>query len=202
MITIKKQILEISLKYNLCHISSCLSCVEILWDIYSQHPNDIVILSNGHAGVALYCVIEHFFGISAEDLFLKHGVHPGYDPENKIYCSTGSLGCGLPIAIGYAITGKPTHCIISDGECAEGSIWESLSFIEEYNIPIDVYVNMNGFAAYKEIHQNNLTNKLKLFYPKIKIYRTFNHPFPNTLDAHYAKIKNEEDRFYYEKNIR
>jgi transketolase len=175
--------------------------VEILWDIYSKHPNDVVILSNGHAGLALYCTIEHFFGINAESLLLKHGIHPCYDPENKIYCSTGSLGCGLPIAIGYAIAGRSTHCIISDGECAEGSVWESLSFIEEHNIPIEVCVNMNGFAAYKEVNRKQLSEKLMLFYPKIKIYLTSNDPFPNTIGAHYTKM-NKEEKVSYEKNIR
>ena len=200
MISIKKRILEISFRHGLCHIGSCLSCVEILWNIYSQHPNDVVILSNGHAGLALYCMIERFFGIDAEGLLLKHGIHPCYDLESKIYCSTGSLGCGLPIAIGYAIAGKPTHCIISDGECAEGSIWESLSFIEEYKIPIQLYVNMNGVAACKEVNKNILTEKLRLFCPKIQIYQTSNHPLPDTIAAHYIKM-NQEEKNFYEKNI-
>jgi transketolase N-terminal domain/subunit len=193
--------LELSFKYGLGHIGSCLSCVEILWEIYTNYPDDIVILSNGHAGVALYCALEYFFGIEAEQLLVKHGIHPRYDPDNKIYCTTGSLGCGLPVAIGYALAGKSTHCIISDGECTEGSIWESLAFIKQHNVPIKVYVNMNGLAAYQTIDKDYLTERLIAFYPEIKIYQTSNYPFPNTVTAHYVTIKSEEELAIYEKNL-
>jgi transketolase len=191
---IKKRILEISYKHKLCHLGSCFSCLPIIYDIYNEHRDDIVVLSNGHAGVALYCVLEHFFGIDAEKLLEKHGIHPCYDPDNKIYCSTGSLGCGLPIAIGYAVAGNPTHCIISDGECAEGSIWESLSFVQEHQIPINVYVNVNGFGAYRIVDQALLTTRLKAFYPKIRICYTSNSPFPDDLKAHYQVMSEEQYR--------
>jgi transketolase N-terminal domain/subunit len=65
--------------------------------------DDIFILSSGHAALALYVCIEKYHGKDAEVLFLKHGGHPHRDEENYIYCSTGSLGLGLPIALGRAV---------------------------------------------------------------------------------------------------
>ena len=111
--------------------------------------DDIFILSSGHASLAMYVCIEKYYGINAEMLFEKHGGHPHRDEENKIYCSTGSLGLGLPIALGRALANRTRKVwvLISDGEAAEGSIWESLKTIQELGIDnIEVFVNTNGVS--------------------------------------------------------
>ena len=134
---LKKRIIEIAFKHKLSHLGSYLSSVEIVDEIYSKmKKDDIFILSSGHASLAMYVCIEKYFGIDAEMLFLKHGGHPHRDEENKIYCSTGSLGLGLPIALGRALSNpnRKVWVLISDGEAAEGSIWESLKTIQELNI--------------------------------------------------------------------
>ena len=103
-------------------------------------------------------------------MFIKHGGHPHRDEQNKIYCSTGSLGLGITIAVGRAIADptKQIHTLISDGECAEGSVWESLKTIKEQNISnIHVHVNINGLAAYREVDITYLTQRLKAFLPNI-----------------------------------
>ena len=85
--------------------------------------------------------------------------------------------------------------LISDGECAEGSIWESLRFIEENNIKnIKVYVNINGYAAYDAVDEKYLSDRLKVFYPNINlVYTTVNHfHFLKGLNAHYH-VMSEED---------
>ena len=61
---------------------------------------------------------------------------------------------GLPIALGRALANpsRKVWVLISDGEAAEGSVWESLKTIEELDIKnIEVYVNINGLCAYKEV---------------------------------------------------
>ena len=115
------------------------------------------------------------------------------DEENKIYCSTGSLGSGLPIAVGRALANpnKKVFVTISDGECAEGSVWEALRFINDYGVEnIEVHVNANGWACYDSIDLDRLEKRLKSFLPKINFHRTSVEIFPflTGLSAHYIKL--------------
>jgi len=90
---------------------------------------------------------------------------------------------------------KTVYCLISDGECAEGSIWESLKFIEENNIKnIQVYVNVNGYCAYDQVDTQYLVRRLKSFLPSINIVDTTvnKYPFLKGINAHYH-IMNEDD---------
>jgi len=58
-----KRLLDISYENQLHHLGSYFSCIETIDDIYKQmNANDIFILSNGHAAVALYVVLEKHFG--------------------------------------------------------------------------------------------------------------------------------------------
>ena len=189
--SLKKRILEISYKNKLSHLGSYFSSVDIVDNIYSQmKEDDIFILSCGHASLALYVCNEKYFGINAEDIFNKHGGHPHHNEEDKIHCSTGSLGLGITIGVGRAIANKEriVHVLISDGECAEGSVWESLKTIKEQSISnIVIHVNINGYAAYMEVDQQYLVERLKAFLPEIKIYYTDVEclPFLKGLNAHY-----------------
>ena len=156
----RERILEISKKHNLSHLGSCVSMVEILEAIYKvKKPNEPLVLSNGHAGLALYCALEKYEGKNAEELFEKHGVHPNRDEENGIWCSTGSLGMGVTIAVGMALADRTrdVYCTISDGECAEGSIWESFRIAQEQQLTnLKIYLNMNGWSAYRETNKDLL----------------------------------------------
>ena len=195
---LKKRILEIAYKHKLSHLGSYLSAVDIIDEIYSKKDkDDIFILSSGHAALALYAVIEKYEGHDAEKLFIKHGGHPHLREVDGIYCSTGSLGMGLLVAIGRALANphKKVYCLISDGECAEGSIWEGLKFIYEHNLKnIEVYVNINGYAAYDSVDVEYLSKRLTTFLPQINlVYTKVNHfDFLNGLNAHYH-IMNEKD---------
>ena len=195
---IEKRIVDITYQEKLCHLSSCLSAWPIIHEIYNiKKEDDVFILSNGHAGLALYCELEFRYGIDPVMLLHKHGIHPGKDLENKLYCSTGSLGSGLPIAVGHALANKDksVYCMISDGECAEGSIWESLAFINKQKLNnIHVYVNINGMGAYEYIDVENLSNRLKAFLPTInlRISVPIDLGFTKGLESHYHIIKPEE----------
>lgn len=197
MVNLKKRIAEIAYKNKLGHLGSYLSSVEIVDEIYSKmNKDDIFILSSGHASLAMYVCIEKHFGIDAEMLFLKHGGHPHRDEENKIHCSTGSLGLGLPIALGRALANpnRKVWVLVSDGEAAEGSIWESLKTIQELNINnIEVFVNINGLCAYKEVDMDYMTTRLKAFLPRIELrYTTVEqYPFLKGLNAHYHVMSEE-----------
>jgi len=198
MVDLKKRILEIAYKHKLGHLGSYLSAAGIVDEIYeNKNPDDIFILSSGHAALALYAALEKYEGKDAEELFLKHGGHPHRDEENGIYCSTGSLGLGITVAVGRALANKnrKVHVLISDGESAEGSVWEALRFIKESNLPnIEVYVNVNGYAAYDKVDVKYLVDRLKVFLPTINIrYTSVNqYPFLRGLNAHYH-VMSEQD---------
>jgi len=200
--TLHNRLIDISFKNKLSHLSSCITSLPIIYDIYKKKKEeDIFILSNGHAGLALYVVLEHFYRFNAEDLLHTHGVHPNIDTEHKIYCSTGSLGLGLPVGIGYAISNltRKIYVLISDGEAKEGSIWESLNFIDTKQITnIEVNVNVNGYSAYDIIDQDNITRKLKSFLNNIVIHYTNLTKFPLLdnmgIESHYYILKTEDER--------
>ena len=195
---LKKRLIDITFQEKLSHLSSCLSSLPIIKEIYEQKKDDeIFILSNGHAGLALYCVLEDKYGIDPVMLLHKHGIHPGKDLENKLYCSTGSLGSGLPIAVGHALADrtKKVWCLISDGECAEGSIWESLAFIKNKNIVnLQVYVNINGVCAYEYVDKAYLIDRLKSFLPSINIRESEipRYDFAQGILAHYYVLTQKD----------
>lgn len=203
---LKKRIIEISYKNKLSHLGSCLTAVDIIEEIYqSKKDNEPFILSQGHAGLALYVVLDKYYGLNAEKLWRKHGTHPNRDMKNKIWCSTGSLGHGLPIAVGMALADKKrkVYCLISDGECAEGSIWEALKIKEKQKLNnLLVFVNVNGYSAYGKVNSiklwqrlNSFTNPLQDNYdPTVFMIETVCDylPFLRGIDAHYY-IMNEKD---------
>ena len=131
------RIIEISKKHHLSHLGSSLTSCDIIDEIYRvKKENEPFILSCGHSGLGLYCVLEKHYGFDAEKLYLKHGTHPHRDLGDKICCSTGSLGMGLGIAVGMALAdrSKNVYCLISDGEMYEGSIYEAANVIKKYNV--------------------------------------------------------------------
>jgi transketolase N-terminal domain/subunit len=193
-----RRLIDITYQERLSHLSSTLSALPIIEEIYQQkQPDEVFILSNGHAGLALYVVLEKYYGVDPVMLLHKHGIHPGRDLENHLYCSTGSLGSGLPIAVGHALArpDKNVWVMISDGECAEGSIWEALRYINDRQIKnLHVYVNINGMGAYDEIDRASLDNRLKSFLPRINIRHSdpTSFTFASGLLTHYYVLKEQD----------
>jgi transketolase len=169
-------IINISYKYKISHLSSNLTTYPIIDHIYkNKNKNDKVILSSGHAGLALYVALQKYEGHDAEKLYNDFGVHPYRDISRGIHASTGSLGCGITIATGMALAdpNNDIYCIISDGECAEGTVWESLNFAYKNNLKnLKIYVNANGYSAYDTVDVNNLENRIKSFCPWTEIWYT------------------------------
>jgi len=166
-------------------------------EIYEKFgAEDRFVLSNGHAASALYVVLEHYRGIDSNKLFREMGDHPKRDFSLGIHCSTGSLGMGITVAVGMAMASpnRQVNCLISDGECAEGSVWESLKYISRKDLDnLRVYVNANGWAAYDPVDSEILERQLRSFYPKIEIRRTTTYPLDACgLSAHYLKLKDDD----------
>ena len=194
MSLLEKRILDISYKHKLIHIGSCISVLPILKFIYeNKDQNDVIVLSSGHAALALYVCMEFFEKYNAEELLEKYGIHPVRSPG--IHVSTGSLGQGICVAVGLAMAkSRNVHVVISDGECAEGSVWEALAFAKKKNLTnLKVYCNINGYAAYEAVDVSYLRKRLETFLPWISCWETANnYSFLSGLDAHYYKIQEND----------
>lgn len=195
---LEKRVLELSYKHKLAHIGSCLMAVGPIEAIYKVKKSDEpFILSAGHMGLALYCVLEAWGFGDAEELVEKYGTHPDRDMKRGIWCSTGSLGHGIGIAVGMALANRKrnVYVLISDGESAEGSVWEALRVAGEQRLEnLRVAVICNGYGAYGEIDIEVLEKRLNWFYPTLIVKaNTFNYPsWLQGQGAHYVKIDTEE----------
>lgn len=163
------------------HVPSAFSILDLLWVLYDQvmkfdanRPNELAmdrfVLSKGHASLALYAVLAEkgFFSPENLDTFCKYdsklGGHPDCNKVQGIEASTGSLGHGFPMAVGIALGSKIRQfenrifCLIGDGECNEGTIWESallaahhqlsnLCCIVDYNHSTDRALELGDLAG-------------------------------------------------------
>lgn len=204
------RIIEISKKHHLSHLGSNLTSVNIIDEIYQlKKDNEPFILSCGHAGLSLYCILEKYYNFNAEKLYLKHGTHPHRDLGDKIYCSTGSLGMGLGIACGMALSdrSKNVYCLVSDGEIYEGICYEVANVIHKYNVTnLKIYLNFNGWSAYDSIPQWMIDNIIRII-PDIEIWHTNVENYGlKGLSAHYVQVgdypKPIIKNVFYEKDIR
>ena len=194
-----RRLLDICYENKLHHLGSYFSCLHIIDEIYrNKNEDDIFILSNGHAVVALYVVLEKYYGLDAQELLDKYGEHPKRNELDRIHCSTGSLGMGICVAVGRAV-GNPNrhvHVMISDGESNEGSVWEALRYINDGGVKnITVHVNANGWAAYDPVNITLLEQRMKVFCPNnLKFHRTTVNYFglDDSLHAHYTNFSEEQ----------
>ena len=153
----REKILKLSQKVGALHIGGSFSSVEILDVIYNfkLKKNDKFILSKGHTGILQYVILNSKKIISDKLLNSycqtnsKLGVHPDYGTPG-IEAATGSLGHGLGIASGLAISKKQNnlYVVISDGELMEGTTWEYLLMISSLKIfNINLFIDCNGLQS-------------------------------------------------------
>lgn len=142
----RRRILHLSQSVSALHIGAAFSAMEIVDALYfgimNEQPADTFIMSKGHGYLAQLVALEELGVLSAGSLDLyctaegSLGVHPERGTPG-IIASTGSLGHGLGIALGIALTARAgmskrfqhrgrVFVLISDGELHEGSTWESI----------------------------------------------------------------------------
>jgi transketolase len=170
--TIRARIIETSHKTNTPHLGSCLSCVDILVATYfhvlridpgqARDPGrDRFILSKGHGAAALFQVLalrgfypESMLETYGQDggVFAEHPPAPAYLPG--IEAATGSLGHGLPMGLGMALSARiqgrryNVLALLSDGECNEGSIWEAAMMAAAQKVErLAVIIDFNKWQA-------------------------------------------------------
>ncbi len=157
---------------RLPHLGSCLSCMDILACLYfnvlkidprnpENEMRDRFVLSKGHGAPALFQILARRGFYPPDDLYRPDhggglfGEHPpSPDHLPGIEAATGSLGHGLPMAVGMALAGRINRldyrviALLSDGECNEGSIWEAALFAAAQKLErLMVVIDFNKWQA-------------------------------------------------------
>lgn len=153
------------------HFGGGLSAIEILaclyggvLDIDSQHPNnedrDVFIASKAHCVLALYPALAYTGFFQKEDLHTfelnesELSGHPAMNLQRGIEISGGSLGMGLAQGVGIALAyrrkniNKNVFVLLGDGECEEGSVWESVMTASHFQMDSLIVVIDNNHLQY------------------------------------------------------
>jgi transketolase len=172
------------------HIGSSLSCVDIISTLKFSEMNwtagrdrcdsDVFVLSKGHAVPAWYAVLmvsgelhtKHLGSLRKIDSPLQG--HPDRVRNSLVDVSTGALGQGLSVAIGRAHAKKMkrqqsyVYCLLGDGECQEGQIWEAVMFAGALGVGnliafIDLNQSQNDGSVQEVLDIGPLAPKLAAF---------------------------------------
>ena len=166
------------------HVASAYSILDLMWVLYKDVLNkkertsdaqDKFILSKGHASLALYALFLETNVIDLEEFYTfgqfnsRLGGHPDSRKMPEISASTGSLGHGLPIATGIAMAAKikktsnKIYCLVGDGECNEGSIWEAALLAAHHKLDnLDCIIDLNH-STDRALGLGDLTKKFSSF---------------------------------------
>ena len=154
---IRAEVINVAVQNNAGHIAPSLSCVDILAALYynsmshrSRNPawddRDRLIFSKAHGCYALYAILADLGNMPKEEwekFYTRKSTLSGCAEKRSEYgveASCGSLGHGLPIAVGVALSAKlrkrkyHTFCIIGDGEMQEGTTWEAVQFAVKHEL--------------------------------------------------------------------
>lgn len=168
---IRRHAIEMVHNARASHIGGILSCADIIAvlcndvaNIYPEQPKcperDRIILSKGHNGVAIYAALAElgFFDVNELSHYGEDGgrfsCHISHKHVPGIEMTTGSLGHGICVACGMALNAKlknlnyKVYAIVGDGECNEGSVWETAMLAYQYKLDnYTVIVDVNGMQA-------------------------------------------------------
>jgi len=188
---LRYQLAKMSYMGKAPHLGSSLSCLDLIYELYKsflnidpKDPNnpkrDRFILSKGHAISAQYVVLANlgFFDDKLLESYNKDGSSLPEHPSPKciagVECATGSLGHGLSIGAGLALSSKIKQedfkvvVLLSDGELNEGSVWEAGLFASKHKLGnLTAIIDFNKWQATgrsKEVMQlDPLKDKWKSF---------------------------------------
>ncbi len=167
---IKEDILKMIYRSQSGHPGGSLSCANLIYILYKnvlklkpEEPQwkerDYFILSKGHAAPALYAVLSKIGFIDKDKLMTLRAYnselqgHPIKNEKLRIEIITGSLGMGLSIGVGCALSAKLdkkkdkyVYVLLGDGELNEGAIWEAAMSAAHYNLDnLIAIIDRNGF---------------------------------------------------------
>lgn len=174
---IRRDIIRMHSKANSSHVGSSLSCVDILVCLYfgimkidiknlTRKNQDKFILSKGHAVSALYAALSkrgYFLKKVLEQYCVSGTKLSGHSTRGcvrGIEASTGSLGHGLSIGVGMALSARfdrlkyRIFVLLSDGECDEGSVWEAAMFASHHKLDnLIAIIDYNKLQAFGKISE-------------------------------------------------
>jgi transketolase len=191
---LRKDTFLMFVKKGEAHLGGSFSIIESLVILYKDilKKNDKFILSKSHASFPL-CILLRQKGLRP-----KITTHLELDSNNGIHCTTGSLGHGLPIATGMAFARKQQkkngkiYVMISDGECQEGTTWESLLIASKHKLDnLVILVDYNKIQALSRLDDALPLKKLNskfLSFNCNSINVKNGHSF-NELKSKFKKIK-------------
>ena len=170
-VDLRIQIVEMIRRAGEGHIPSSFSIIDILNVLYGSvlrfdpdlpdwPERDLFVLSKGHGAAALYVTLAKY-GLIDEDQIAAYGTahgnlggHPDVVSVPFIEASTGSLGHGFPGAVGMALGLRikgmlnRVYCLLGDGECHEGTVWEAANVAANLELgSLVAIVDWNGSAA-------------------------------------------------------
>ena len=167
---LRKDVFRSFIKKGEAHLGGSFSMIEILISIFEkiQKKKDKFILSKSHAS------FPYILYLRKKGYKPKLSTHLEIDVKNGIHCTTGSLGHGLPIATGMAFARKKLrkpgkiYVLISDGECQEGTTWESLLIAAKHKLNnLIILIDYNKIQALTTLKEglplDNLQKKIKSF---------------------------------------
>jgi len=154
---IRMDVVSLVYKAGCGHIGGDMSEMEALVALYYKHMNctpdnqespdrDRFILSKGHSVESLYCILADKGYFDREELMSTYSAFRSRfigHPNNKIpgiEMNSGSLGHGLPVAVGMALAGRMdergyrVYTVLGDGELADGSVWEGAMAAAHYKL--------------------------------------------------------------------
>jgi len=189
---LRQRVIELSYLAKSAHLGSSLSSIEILDCILRASgltPENVaapdrprLVMSKGHAAMAYYAALEAWGLIPRAhlDRYLQDGTDLwGHVTRSAavpaIDVSTGSLGHGLGLAAGYGLGYKlrgwtaRTFCVLSDGECDEGSTWEAILFAGHHRLN-----NIVAFVDYNKIQSIDRVSNVLELEPFADKWRSFN----------------------------
>ncbi|WP_238883212.1 transketolase [Clostridium sp. YIM B02551] len=189
---VRKSVVQMAYNAGSSHVASALSMVDILTVLYFKILNinlenyksinrDKFILSKGHASSGIYAILaekgfvdKEILKTYDEDGSLLSG-HPKKGALPGIEASTGSLGHGLSIGCGLALSDKnsgracKTVVLMGDGECNEGSVWESAMFASSKNLN-----NLIAIIDNNELQGLGKVSDITGLYPLNEKWKAFN----------------------------
>jgi transketolase len=160
---VRARLLQMHFEARVGHIGGNLSALDAMLHLHANimGSNDVFVLSKGHAAGALYATLWATGQVTDAQLktFHQDGTqlagHTVAKWHPRVAFATGSLGHGLGLASGVALGKRlrgeagTVFCLLSDGECEEGSIWEAFLFARHQKLSnLVVLIDANGLQGF------------------------------------------------------